>query len=211
MIPVKNNSNNRKKLSNKQYKNAPRIRNLVQGDQTILHITKNVALSDIVGPTTSTSVFGFLNFKFSDLPEASSFTNVYQHYRFDKVELWFYPTQLLVSTSSGVPYSHPLLVAIDYDNNGTPANLNSVLDYTNMKVIPQGRVGSVTLRPRCLSALYDGTTYQFAGDEDAKWLNTDNTAIVHYGVRYAIKGTGNVYPQTWAVYAKYFCSLRGTY
>jgi hypothetical protein len=186
---------------------------LKQGDERILTITKNMVAASISGPVNATDILGSLTFKLSDLPELSSFTNIYEQYKFVKVEVSFIPLVNLVNTTTGTPASHPLLVVIDYNNNGNPPNINALLDYTNLKITPCNKAVKITLQPHSLALMYDGSAGQAGGSIPAQWITTTQTSIVHYGIRYGIKstGSGTIIPQNWAVYLKYTVLFKGVY
>jgi hypothetical protein len=193
------------------YRNKPQSFFFKQGDQHVLQVTKNLLVTASIAPS-ATFVSGGFAFTLNDLPELSSFTNLYEFWRLDSISLEFIPITTMVTVAASAQQCQPLLVALDYEGVSAPPNVNSLLDYTNLTIIPVNKRKKISFRPRALIGATNGSTIQSGISEQSPWIGVGTTGIQHYGVRYGIAASttqSNGY--AWAVYAKYFVSFKGTF
>lgn len=153
------------------------------------------------------AVGGGYVFSLSELPETSSIINLYEVYRIDKVTLHFVPSGLPVNASQQV---NPLYIAFDQIVNTTPTGLNTMLDYTGLKIITPGQRTSISFRPR--PQIASNGTDSILPSQSSSWIAITNSSLSHYGLRLYIPATVG-YSGTffWRVTAEYHISLRGTF
>lgn len=131
----------------------------------------------------------------ANLPSITDFTNLFDQYMIDKVDLTFYYS----NNTSGVStpaYSMPIFwIAEDY-NSSEASPLTTIQQYSNVKAHYLGESGGapirLTIRPKAsLQANTSGGTY--TGNVVAPgptWINCDGTAVPHFGVKLAWDTSG---------------------
>ena len=138
-----------------------------------------------------TNAAGALTFSLSSLPNASEFQSLFDEYKLMKVKLDFIPfgseVNLPISSMSGstslVSPGGPLITAIDYDDNNTPAAAADLLQYQASKVTPVPKRLKMSLSPKFATEVYrSGLTTGYGARKG--WLDCANSDIPHYGVKY---------------------------
>lgn len=142
------------------------------------------------------------------MSEVSSFTDIYDQYRFDWIEVHVVATnQLPLAPVGGTPTVTPkLLMAIDYDDILTPTSTNQLLAYENVQIISCGESRTFRFKPHSASYVWDGTTSVVGGNDTGKWLDAAQTGVLHLGLKYAVY-TNNCFA-TWNVFFRYTYSCK---
>lgn len=144
--------------------------------------------------TSGVPTLGQMTFKLSDLPAYSELNALFAQYRFKKIDLQMIPrvnaqtnsgTGYAIS-STGLSYSN-FHYAVDNTGPGAPSSLAVIMQYDKGKTVNAqfGKEFHISLNPRPLDVLYNGTVVSGYGVADAKtWINSTNTGVQHYGVVY---------------------------
>lgn len=137
--------------------------------------------------STSADTLGSYQFKLSDLPEVASYTGIFDQYRFRQVELMFMWTNQPVSATTTLVRSPPIYTSVDYDDNGTPASLATVLNYGNCRFHSHGKDFNVSFQPASIAASFLAAgTWTGADVKTGQWHDCAFQTIVHYGLKYAL-------------------------
>jgi len=160
-----------------------------------------------VGTITSniaTAVFAAFAFVASAIDQISSLTAVFDQYRIDELEVWFWPK---IQPGTGT-ISDPGLfaTAVDYDDATALSTYNQALDYQNV-LVSDGRQGHYhRFKPHAAIAAYSGAFTSFA-NQASPWIDAASTGVQHYGVKGVWTATDTT-GYTYAVQARFHMSFR---
>lgn len=177
-----------------------------KGTGTTIKVTRMVEKLN-VNVTTGADQYTAMEFKLSDLPSYTDFTNTFDEYKIEAIKLWFVPTHnsstLAATGGKKIPF---LLTAVDNDDSATPF-LSSILQRESCKnhgMFDQMRVRSFA--PAASMQVYNGATTGYGPYQG--WLDTASPDIVHYGCKFAVIGIPITDEFRFYVYATYYVSLR---
>lgn len=158
-----------------------------------IHNYKRTALiSQITASVTSaglpTNIAGAYQFNLAQLPNVSEFGTLYDQYKITGAQLKFVPgmTESILSPLSGVtaPLSfNRFHSVIDYDDNTTPPDENTLLQYGSLKSTQGNRTHTRFIKPKVLQEIYRSavaTAYRPIGSQ---WLDMSYTDVPHYGIK----------------------------
>lgn len=140
-------------------------------------------------------------------PNLGAFTSLYDQYRINKVVMKFVP-KFNVSDidAAGTTGGNLAMVAtcLDYDDDSIPGAFSDVLERQNAKLHRSGII-TRTLKP-CVN--FNVSTGITAGNSSRQspWLDTQATAVPHFGVKIGI--TGVQVQQNYDIIVKYYLSFR---
>jgi hypothetical protein len=160
----------------------------------------------IIQSSVTVNSYGSLQFLLSDLNEVASYTAIFDQYRITSITLEFLPcSTAAVPNATASSFTPVMYTAIDYDDNGVPSSLATVLNYANVRYHQCGSRFKMTFKPHIAVAGYTGT---FGGyvNIPAPWIDAASTNVQHYGVKYAMP-TALVY-SSWQCIARYTCQFR---
>jgi len=161
---------------------------------------------------------GAIKFQLNQLTQASSFTSLFDQYRFKKVVIDFIPlndqSMIYASSTSGSEIAMPqmgyLTTAIDYDDAGTPTLQSDLLQYQTCKVNSITTRFSRTIYPRMAVAAYGSSVFTSFMNAGPQWIDAASTTVEHYGLKwYLNNGTSTVaaFPM-YKVVCKYYLEFR---
>jgi hypothetical protein len=159
------------------------------------------------GLSGNTGAFGYT---ISQLDQASSFNNLFDQYRIDRIDVTFFPmfrANPLASTSATLV---PLIyVAVDYDDANAPASVATLREYENCTVHDDSCSFTVSFHPHVAIAAYSGAFTSFA-NQQSPWIDNASSGVLHYGVKWAVTGVtaSQSVGQAWNVSARYYFSMR---
>lgn len=142
---------------------------------------------DVVGATPSVAQYGSFTFQLQDLPSFNEFTNLYDQYMLEKVELhlklFFDPS----AQSAGNAVFPMMYYRVDYDDDGTPASIDEFrqVQTTKICVINPNRFKKITIKPKILQSLYNPTVNAYSPKSNA-WIDCSYANAPHFGFKYAI-------------------------
>jgi hypothetical protein len=165
--------------------------------------------------TTADPCFGTY-FQLNDIPQAATFTSLFDQYRIDKITVVFTPNLAITgifSAANALLLTPPQLwYAIDYDNASVIAPLTSLMEYEGVRMVQaqDGKPITITFKPRAALAAYAGafTSYANVGN---MWIDCANTTVQHYGVKWGIPCpvSTSFVPTSWSANVEYTISFRG--
>lgn len=145
----------------------------------------------------------------NNLLNYSDFTNLYDQYRLDVVELKFY-LKISPAAQSASTASYPRLFWYrDYNDAGTPTSLNEIRENqlcrdTNMD---PNRPVVIRFKPNMLAQYYAGLGSSAYEPKFGVWADINTPGAAHYGIKYAIDDLTNTNYQV-DVEVKYWFSMR---
>jgi len=107
----------------------------------------------------------------------TSYTALFDQYRFDQIEVWLEPTAGQSTTLFG-----PLVTAVDLDDSNNPASLAALQDKQGALVGDGGAGRYHCFRPHVAVAEYSGAFSSF-GNIPATWVDASSPAVQHYGFK----------------------------
>lgn len=171
-------------------KGNPRLgqKTIVQGswtrEQRIVRTERLKASPVTITSSSSASVFSALAFALSDVQNSSDFSNLYDQFRFTRVDVLHIP-QNTVGPSMGTAVGAPLMyVAIDLDDN-TTATLTSITQYENVQVYGMNERWTLSFVPRASVALYAGGVFTgYSLMDPGAWVDlAQSNAVAFYGLK----------------------------
>lgn len=153
-------------------------------------------------------------FTLADLPQASSFTTLFDQYKINKITIKFIPMTMVngFERSDVASVTNPGMMGtvIDFDDANTLSNINAYEEYQNFRYqsAVSMKTHSRTFRPHIAMAAYQGT---FAGftNVPSKWIDCANATVQHYGVKFYmdVYASANT-AQAYQVFATYYLSFK---
>lgn len=153
-----------------------------------------------------------LSFILTGLINATDITNLYDHYRIDKVE---YYVELTTPHLTNIPYPRVAMCA-DWNNVVSPASESEVLEYRNATVHqfgPMAPVAKYTIVPRVAAESYvSAVSSGYWSPEGPVFVDTASSTVAHYGLRMYISdyNTGISAVPVLRTYARFHLSVKGT-
>lgn len=165
---------------------------------------------------SATPVFVAIAFNLSDIAQYSSFSNLFDQYRIDKVVLRFYTRNTAISVfnvsgaNAGVPMGY---VTLDLDDSSAPTSVDQLRQYDKCVSFTGATSFDITLTPRPTAALFAGGAFSGYSTPDVEpWIDVANTAVSHYGIKMAIGALTATTTSAWVwdIEAHYWLSFRNT-
>lgn len=151
----------------------------------------------------ASDTFGAFTFQLNNVPKNGEFTQMYDQYKINAVNLTFYPQLTEVSNLGPTTVQNArIFTAIDYTDAAIPTALNDVREYENCEVNSIVKEFSVYIdKPK-----FTDTT----GSLRSGYIATSSPFTLHYGLKYAVEtlnpGTSGAY--TFRVEATYYMSFK---
>lgn len=169
-----------------------------------MHVDKFVKVVDKGVVTASSTADVLTSFKFllSDLSEATSFANIYDQYKIEKITF-----HVMAVTQPGVlatttPSYAFLAIVVDLDDATALASFALALNYDNVAVLAPGQGHERTFKPRLAANSPTGTL------NSTGWIDATTQACEHYGVKICIKQASTTNVPAWYCFARYHCAFR---
>lgn len=145
--------------------------------------------------------------QFTNLPNATEFTALFDEYRINKMVVKFVPNYTGSDMNPNATFnSLPNIYSIiDYDDASTPANLDELLQYPNMRMTRSNQIHTRVFTPK-VSLDVNGVAGTAA--KAKQWLDCNQTTIPHYGMKYWIDAAG-VSTGTYRIFITMYFSCRG--
>ena len=170
---------------------------------------QTVGVGSIASSTTLPTENNFA-FTLSQLPQASTFSALYDAYRITKVELKFYPRSNVNAGNAGTNYTTTFHTAIDYDDVSNLGSLNSLLQYQTLKSFQSTKYCTRTVVPRVADSVYiSGVSTGYAENKSNQWLDCASDTVPHYGIRTWLGDVGGLAGAvTFDVFAKFHIEFK---
>jgi len=132
--------------------------------------------------TGTSDVPGSFVFKLSDIPSASEFTNLYDHYKINLVK-WTIIPRGNTSDVTTAGNSMGVFTAIDYDSNTTPTSLDDLLEYQNMRMTRSTQQHKRVFRPLARDGII-GSASALVSGQYRGWIDCTADTVPHYAIKY---------------------------
>jgi len=145
----------------------------------------------------------------SSLPNSSEFTNLFDQYRIDYVEVTFRPQYNMSTISSQSSQVNPVLyTVIDYDDATNVAAVTDLQQYSNCKECRFDETCVRRFQPRIAQAVYSGAFTSFGNTRG--WVDCASAGVQWYGIKSGCSGgaSGQTNLQSWTVQFKVALSFR---
>jgi hypothetical protein len=162
-----------------------------------------------------TAVLGQIAFLFNDLPQFSSFSALFDQYRFERVHLRIKPYNEAINliTIGTVNQALPsLFIVVDRDDGSAPTSIQSLQEYDNCQVITGSQAYDCILTPSLTPAVYSSgafTGYEVA-DSTQHWVDIASTQVPFYGLKFGVTplNTSTTAVWQWSVEAWFEVSFK---
>lgn len=137
----------------------------------------------------ATVVLNSLLFSANQCADFPNFQNTFKEYKILNVKvIWSVENN---SAESGItPSLGQVYTAIDDNDSTTPANIFDVTNYSNCKVTQCPKTHYRSFRPKPQQPIYNPLGTAFAPMLNGSWIPTQNSAVPHYALKYALVGGG---------------------
>ncbi len=174
-------------------------------NRTLTHrFWRQAAPITITSSTVAETLFAF-NFQLSYLPSYTEFTALYDQYKIEAIDIGILPSA--VTSTPADPSNGYVVLAVDYDDASTPANVDTLLQYGSAEVFPINSAIRFRLRPRLAKAAYSGAFTSYA-NEAASWIDVGSPSVQHYGLKFGCSATTT--SVKWQVFARYHFQMRSS-
>lgn len=160
-----------------------------------------------------------LYFKLSDIHNYLEYTNLFDQYRLDMLEVFLYPNGPtgtgVYSTSTQSSQSPGTVVAhiVDYDDANPPTNMNTLTEYGACKITNINDSTSRPIvrkwKPHLAVATYQGafTAYK---NEPAGWIDSAYPDVQHFGMKFGFASPISLNQAThqFSIFVKYHLSFK---
>lgn len=156
--------------------------------------------SPVVIAQTNVNSFGTFQFQLSDT-EATSLGVFFQQYRIALIEIWFRPVFRANAAADQAAFAAPLIyTAVDPNDASSWGAISNALATDNVVVSSDEQTFMLAFEPSPLMAVYAGasTFTAFAHLDTPYWIDTADTSVRHYGIKYAVTA-GLTHFQQWEV------------
>lgn len=169
-------------------------------------ITRGAYYTGVTSPAAAPTFFGY-EFKLTDLPDYTEFTNLFDEYKIMRVKVYFLPNVYTQNTSIAnlVPW---FLITVDKDDSSAPTSFNSMLSYPGCKITSMQRKQYVSFVPRVATAVYGGPVVTSYGSK-SMYLDCGSPGVPHYGLKIGVGNSTNAGIYGYHVFVKYVISFRG--
>lgn len=148
--------------------------------------------SGLITQNAPTALFGQIAFTVGDLPQISSFSNLFDQYRIEEIHLRLrsHNPAAFNADQSSTNYADPYMsVVVDRDDGTNPSSMAMLQDYDNQVVVQGSDSVDLVLEPSITPAVFaTGSFSGYAIEKSAggMWLDMANTSIPHYGVKFGV-------------------------
>lgn len=155
-------------------------------------------------------------FTLDQVVNPSDFTNLYDSYRINKIQLYLEPTANQTASPVAFPQNKKIRVVHDYTDAFPLTQEDDYLEYSNCKAYNAVRNGSIriTLYPKIKNIIENkagGANAYTTVSSNKVWLDIDNDEVPHFGLKIFIPPniTSNG-TEMFRVRAKYWLSCKNS-
>lgn len=158
--------------------------------------------------TAAAGIYAY-SFQLSQVGDVTSFTGIFDQYMIERIDVMIRPTSNLATPSTTLSFAI-LAVAVDYDDDTTPANLQEVLNYDNAVVLTPARGRTISFRPTFRGGAVDGTETLQGASTRRGWIDCSYTTIKHYGLKAAVRQSTSTNQTSWYFSFRYHLVFRAS-
>lgn len=151
-----------------------------------IHYFKRTAyFSGFLAGSTLLDTFSSIQFTLSQVPNVTEFTNLFDCYRINGVKVKLMPraNSAEIGTNQGMI---KLFSTIDYDDATVPTAITDLLQYETLKTTSSNREHTRYFKPKIAKTVFQ-TSLASGYSQGTGWLDCDNTAVPHYGLKLALQ------------------------
>lgn len=158
--------------------------------------------------------FGTYTFNMNGVPSVTDFTTLYDQYRIGFIKFQIIPKWNSVEMDPGtgnINNATNIMTVLDYDDSTTPASIDVMTQYQNLKMTRGGSAHKRAFVPRQLVNVYRGP---LVGDGHEvvkpKWNDMAYLDVTHYGLKWAIQENPNL-GQQFDVKIDYYLAMKNVH
>lgn len=166
------------------------------------------------GPT---GVYGALAFQLSDLANSSTFSSLFDQYRFEKIRLYIRArtnAASLFNTASPNAAVPRVFIVIDRDDSTAPTAITDLMQYDSVATFTGHEDCVIDLVPNVTPAVFSGGAFSGYSSlpSNSTWIDIANTAVPLYGVKFGVTGLSASTTSSWYwdITAEYVVSFKNT-
>lgn len=169
------------------------------------HFKRTFAGSPVSSSTSP--VFGAYTLQFSNLPNNSDFTNLFDMYRINKIVVKWVPNHDAseIGSTKGIPDFHSVL---DFTDGNAPTSLNEMYEYQSWRMTRGTRIHTRSFIPSVLIDALEITPNQASAPKFKQWISTAQTDVAFLGVKYAVGATTASADVSFTPYVTYYYSCK---
>lgn len=163
--------------------------------------------------TGTSSTFGTLSFKLSDVPTVTDFSNLYDQYRIKAVKVSFIPVTNVTFRSNssdlavvGTAMSDRFFTVLDFNDTTNPTSINAMREYKNCKWTPYTRIHKRFFYPKPLEEMSGNIPANPIGNP---WVPTAFNNVDYYGLKWGFEHPSTIATGSYfTIECKYYLQLR---
>lgn len=145
--------------------------------------TFSASLTSLGAPTDCAQAF---NYKLSDLPNVTEYQALFDQYKICGIKVKIIPKNVNTggaANTNQVTGFGQIVTCLDFDDNVTPTSKDQLLQYSNVKVTPNGRMQTRYFTPKMLSEVYRSSVATAYNVINCKWLDMTYADVPTYGLK----------------------------
>lgn len=181
--------------------------------QQVHYFTRRVNLGSIVSTGLNQPTLTSFAFQFSNVPNVSEYTALFDQYKISYVKLMFKLNQD-PSTQTSVNSFYPTMYyCVDHDDAVPPSSIDDLRQHgrTKMAVLRPYKYVVVKIKPSVLLEMFRSAGNTTVTPKWNQWVDMAHPDTYHYGLKYAFDNSFNLNPNySVEVQAKFWFSCRDT-
>lgn len=184
-------------------------------DKDATYVTAELGPNSILSKATDQNLT--YQFKLDNVVNPQDFTNLYDSYKINKIQLFLEPTANQTNTPVNYPVQRKIAVVHDYTDANPLTQEDDYLEYANCKRynIVRNNAIKITLFPKIKNIIenVDGAATAYTSLSSNKvWLDMDNDEVPHFGLKIFVPASvlGSNEDQIFRVRAKYWISCKNS-
>ncbi len=146
----------------------------------------------VITNAASANTYGNIQHTLADITNYSTYTTMFDSYRIAAVKIRFLPVgveEVVNLPSNATPALAPLIyTVIDYDDGNTPSSINSLINYSTLRMNSMGKGFTRYYKPRIPGCIANSSGTIVAGSTiRPPWLDCAQPSIAHYGLKFAME------------------------
>lgn len=160
----------------------PAITSLEQSITVTMGFTNQGAFS---ASTTVPSGYGF-RFRINDFAQTPAYTGLFDQYKFEQIEVWLTPSQVVTNVALGDYVS-----AVDLDDANTPTTYVDPLAKQSALSTSQQAGHYHKWKPHMAIAAFSGAFTSYS-NQVAGWIDSASPSVEHYGLKVMLQPSSTV-------------------
>lgn len=174
-------------------KSSLRVTRRVNVNKDVHFFKRSFFSGTINGSATHNPYLEGLYFTFSQLPNVSEFSSLFDRYMITHAKV-YYHLKIDPSAQTASTATFPKMYIVkDYDDSAVPASLNALREHSKCyyKVMTPNRPVVINIKPAILDTLYRSAVSSSYSPKWRQWVDMANTDVPHYGWKIGIDDLTN--------------------